>query len=65
MVQQFPISSHGKFSTVALHPGNAMICIGEPNGVVSFWGPNSKKAAIVKWCHKKPITAVAFDPQGQ
>lgn len=60
----FPTKSCRTASAVALHPANGLIGIGEPNGVVSFWGPNSNKPAIQKWCHKQPICSVAFDPRG-
>ncbi|KAK6637081.1 hypothetical protein RUM43_010755 [Polyplax serrata] len=64
MVKQFSMYRVSNASAIALHPANAMVCIGEPNGVVSFWGPNSNKPAITKWCHERSVSSVAFDPRG-
>ncbi|KAL0275973.1 UNVERIFIED_CONTAM: hypothetical protein PYX00_003665 [Menopon gallinae] len=65
IIEKFSILKHYNPATVAQHPSNAMVCIGEPSGVVNFWSPNYNKASITKWCHKQSLSALAFDPKGQ
>lgn len=64
MVASFHVSARGTAPAIAQNPANAHLCIGEPSGVVSFWSPNNTKPVITKWCHKQPISAIAFDPKG-
>ncbi|XP_050534922.1 WD repeat-containing protein 46 [Daktulosphaira vitifoliae] len=63
MVQQFN-AKMGRLSLMSQNPSNAMICIGNTKGVVSFWSPNLKEPVAKILCHGNPITSLAVNNNG-
>lgn len=57
-------SGMGKIDVLTQNPSNALLCVGDSKGVVSFWSPNSHKYLTKMQCHKQAITACAIHPYG-
>ncbi|CAK1556099.1 unnamed protein product [Leptosia nina] len=54
----------GRTSVMTHNPYNAMVCLGNSQGVVSMWAPTVKKPLAKILCHKTPLTAIAVDQRG-
>ncbi|KAH7431942.1 hypothetical protein KP509_08G074800 [Ceratopteris richardii] len=55
----------GRCSVLRMNPYNAVVGLGHNNGSVTMWSPNMSKPLVTLLCHHGPVTAVAFESQGQ
>jgi U3 small nucleolar RNA-associated protein 7 len=63
MVAQYK-TSEDRITIMKQNPANAVICVGNPKGVVSMWAPSVKRPLAKILCHGTAITALAFHPSG-
>jgi U3 small nucleolar RNA-associated protein 7 len=47
-----------------MNPYNAVVGLGHSNGTVTQWSPNMSKPLVSLLCHRGPVTALAFESQG-
>lgn len=57
-------TGHGPCNVLRHNPHNAVSHIGHRNGVVSLWSPTAGKPLVSVFCHKSPLTDIAFDRNG-
>ena len=57
-------SGLGRCDVLRMNPYNAVIGLGHSNGTVTTWSPNMSKPLVSLLCHRGPVTAVAFESQG-
>ncbi|CAB4269223.1 unnamed protein product [Prunus armeniaca] len=54
----------GRTDVMQVNPYNGVVALGHSLGTVSMWKPTSSTALLKRLCHKGPITAMAFHPNG-
>lgn len=54
----------GRTDTMEVNPYNNVVAVGHSGGTVSMWKPTSAAPLVKMLCHKGPITAMAFHPNG-
>ena len=52
----------GPLRTIAY---NAVIHVGQTNGVVSLWTPNMGKPVVKMLCHRAQVTGIKMDKSGR
>ncbi|MCO5561264.1 hypothetical protein L7F22_014885 [Adiantum nelumboides] len=55
----------GRCAVLRMNPYNAVVGLGHSNGTVTMWSPNMSKPLVSLLCHRGPVTALAFESQGQ
>ena len=55
----------GPLRTIAYNPYNAVIHLGQTNGVVSLWTPNMGKPVVKMLCHRAQVTGIKMDKSGR
>eukprot|EP01103_Thecamoeba_quadrilineata_P019261 TRINITY_DN7715_c0_g1_i1.p1 TRINITY_DN7715_c0_g1~~TRINITY_DN7715_c0_g1_i1.p1 ORF type:complete len:539 (+),score=119.58 TRINITY_DN7715_c0_g1_i1:48-1664(+) len=50
---------------LAQNPNNAVMMMGQGNGCVTMWAPNSSKPLVKMFCHKSPVRCVTVNSTGQ
>lgn len=54
----------GRSDTMEVNPYNNVVAVGHSGGTVSMWKPTSAAPLVKMLCHRGPITAMAFHPNG-
>ncbi|KAL4589512.1 hypothetical protein LXL04_002419 [Taraxacum kok-saghyz] len=54
----------GRSDVLQLNPYNSVIASGHSGGTVTMWKPTSAAPLIKILCHRGPVTAVSFHPNG-
>eukprot|EP00246_Nothoceros_aenigmaticus_P012637 TRINITY_DN4022_c0_g2_i2.p1 TRINITY_DN4022_c0_g2~~TRINITY_DN4022_c0_g2_i2.p1 ORF type:complete len:431 (-),score=53.47 TRINITY_DN4022_c0_g2_i2:1544-2728(-) len=55
----------GACEVMRMNPYNAVLGLGHNNGTVTMWSPNLGSPLVTMLCHKGPVTALAFNLEGQ
>ncbi|KAJ0582737.1 putative transcription factor WD40-like family [Helianthus annuus] len=54
----------GRSDVLQLNPYNSVLASGHSGGTVCMWKPTSQAPLVEMLCHRGPVTAVAFHPNG-
>ncbi|KAB2595066.1 U3 small nucleolar RNA-associated protein 7 [Pyrus ussuriensis x Pyrus communis] len=54
----------GRTDVMQVNPYNGVVALGHSGGKVSMWKPTSSAPLLQRLCHKGPISAMAFHPNG-
>lgn len=54
----------GRTDVMQVNPFNGVIALGHSGGTVSMWKPTSAAPLLKMLCHRGPISALAFHPNG-
>lgn len=57
-------SALGRSDVLQVNPYNSVLTSGHSNGTVSMWKPTSAAPLVKILCHRGPVTAIAFHPNG-
>ncbi|KAF4369718.1 hypothetical protein G4B88_022116 [Cannabis sativa] len=55
----------GRTDVMQVNPFNAVVALGHSGGTVSMWKPTSSAPLLKILCHRGPVSALAFHPNGQ
>ncbi|KAK9871207.1 hypothetical protein WA026_011486 [Henosepilachna vigintioctopunctata] len=58
-------SNLGRLAIMCQNPWNSLLCIGQSNGVVSMWSPNTRDPVAKMLCETTPILGLNVDPSGR
>ncbi|CAK9159640.1 unnamed protein product [Ilex paraguariensis] len=54
----------GRSDVLQVNPFNGVVAVGHSGGTVSIWKPTSAAPLVKMLCHRGPVTALAFHPNG-
>ncbi|KAI3790063.1 hypothetical protein L2E82_02876 [Cichorium intybus] len=54
----------GRSDVLQLNPYNSVVTSGHSGGTVSMWKPTTSTPLVKMLCHRGPVTAIAFHPNG-
>lgn len=54
----------GRTNVMQVNPFNGVVALGHSGGTVSMWKPTSAAPLLKMLCHRGPISALAFHPNG-
>lgn len=57
-------SGLGRSDVLQVNPYNSVLCSGHAGGTVSMWKPTSAAPLVKMLCHRGPVTAISFHPNG-
>ena len=57
-------SGLGRSDVLQVNPYNSVLCSGHAGGTVSMWKPTSTAPLVKMLCHRGPVTAISFHPNG-
>ncbi|KAI3801199.1 hypothetical protein L1987_29303 [Smallanthus sonchifolius] len=57
-------SGLGRSDVLQLNPYNSVLTSGHSGGTVSMWKPTTPAPLVKMLCHRGPVTAIAFHPNG-
>ncbi|KAK9871240.1 hypothetical protein WA026_011516 [Henosepilachna vigintioctopunctata] len=58
-------SNLGRLAIMSQNPWNSLLCIGQSNGVISMWSPNTRDPVAKMLCETSPILGLDVDPHGR
>lgn len=57
-------SGLGRSDVLQVNPYNSVLASGHSGGTVSMWKPTTQAPLVKMLCHRGPVTAIAFHPNG-
>lgn len=57
-------SGLGRSDVIQVNPYNSVLASGHSGGTVSMWKPTSAAPLVKMLCHRGPVTAITFHPNG-
>lgn len=54
----------GRLDVMCQNPQNAVVHLGQSNGVVALWSPNQKEPLVKMLCHQGAVRSIAVDKTG-
>ncbi|KAI3714565.1 hypothetical protein L6452_21521 [Arctium lappa] len=57
-------SGLGRSDVLQVNPYNSVVTSGHSGGTISMWKPTSAASLVKMLCHRGPVTAIAFHPNG-
>ncbi|XP_019059597.1 PREDICTED: probable U3 small nucleolar RNA-associated protein 7 [Tarenaya hassleriana] len=57
-------TSMGRTDVMEVNPYNGVVALGHSGGTVTMWKPTSQVPLVKMLCHRGPVSALAFHPNG-